>query len=284
VPGIGLAVAGLAGQLFSACLEGYSLLSAAKSFGRDYEDLCWKIDTERRYLEKWADAWISGESRIDPQSPDYRFAVTTLARISGVFAEMLEYSSKYGINYHRNERKRDAFRHLVSTSLETLSLSTQSNISTSSGLDQSSFELLTSPKLLKLDLIVPDLGDEVSRLKQSADTLQKTLPTKRKLQWSVVDKSKFEDLIVRLTEYNESLYKILPINPRSLTNDSSRKVQELKINLQKKLTLSPFHSKYHLSFHSVAILYLAVGMTSSTSYTLLSQNHQYPILEMKHRR
>jgi tetratricopeptide (TPR) repeat protein len=38
---------------------------------------------------------------------DYRFAVTTLARISAPFAELLEYSSRYGIG--TPTRKRDTY-------------------------------------------------------------------------------------------------------------------------------------------------------------------------------
>ncbi|KAF8241266.1 hypothetical protein K440DRAFT_633246, partial [Wilcoxina mikolae CBS 423.85] len=215
--GIGLAVVGLAGQLFSASLEGYKLLSAAQSFGRDYEDLSYRIEAEKLYLEKWAEAWVNGQNRrqIDPSRRDYRFAVTTLARIAALFAEVLEHNSRYGIDYDHSPRKRDMVRQLVSAPLQRLSSTTRGSQPTPSGLDQNSVELLASPRLLQLDQVMPDLKDEMNRLEECAKTLQRSLPTKKKVRWSVVDKPKFEGLLARLTEYNEILYKIFPIDSNS---------------------------------------------------------------------
>jgi hypothetical protein len=41
----------------------------------------------------------------------------------------------------------------------------------------------------------PDLEEEKNRLKESTKSLQKALPAKSKLRWSVVDKDKFGSLI-----------------------------------------------------------------------------------------
>jgi hypothetical protein len=197
-------------------LEGYKLLSDAKSFGRDYEDIAYKIEAEKLYLEKWAEAWVLEQSRrqFDPSRPDYRFAVTTLARIAALFAEVLEHSSNYGVDYDHSSRKRDEIRRRV---YERLSLTTRVSDSAPSGLNQDSVELLSSPRLLQLDRIAPDLKDEMNRLDQCAKILQRSLPTKKKVRWSVVDKPKFESLLARLTEYNEMLNKIFPIESNSHT-------------------------------------------------------------------
>jgi hypothetical protein len=189
-------------------LEGYNLLSTARSLGRDYQVLSFKLDAEKRYLEKWAEVWIHGET-IDPSHRDYRFAVAALAQISGVFAELAEYSSRYGITCDSSPTIRDAIRNIIPMRLRQLSVSphrhTESPPPPQAGLDRNSIELLTNPNLLSSDDIRPDLEDEVNRLKRSAEILQKILPAK-------IDKDKFENLIGRLKEYNDTLHKILPMS------------------------------------------------------------------------
>jgi hypothetical protein len=85
-----MAVVGLAGQLFDASLAGDKLLETAQSFGRDYEKLSYQLNAERLALQKWAEAWVVDQNnqKMDPSHRDYRFAVTTLARISAPFAEV----------------------------------------------------------------------------------------------------------------------------------------------------------------------------------------------------
>jgi hypothetical protein len=215
--GIGISVIGLAGQLFNASLAGYNLLETAQSFGRDYEDLSHRLETEKLALQKWAEAWVLDQTRskMDPNHRDYRFAVTTLARMSALFAELLEYSSRYGIEGMDGSsvtptRKRDTVRNIWRSYRPP-----KKPESTTSGLDQDSIRLLGSPPLLQLAQIKPELEGEVNRLNESAQSLQKALPAKSKLRWSVVDKDKFGNLIQRLKEYNESLNRILPVSLES---------------------------------------------------------------------
>lgn len=191
------------------------MLSTARSLGRDYQVLSFKLDAEKRYLEKWAEVWIHGET-IDPSHRDYRFAVAALAQISGVFAELAEYSSRYGITCDSRPTIRDAICNIIPMRLRQLSVSshrhTESPPPPQAGLDRNSIELLTNPDLLSSDDIRPDLEDEVNRLKRSAEILQKILPAKQMLRWTVIDKDKSENLIGRLKEYNDTLHKILPIS------------------------------------------------------------------------
>jgi hypothetical protein len=214
-----MAVVGLAGQLFNASMAGYELLEKAKSFGRDYEELSWRLDAEKLALEKWAEAWVRNQSNRSDR--DYRFAVTTLARILALFAELVEYSSRYGIegmDSNRDSepsttatRKRDILRQKISVSWRSLH-PPKTPTATQSGLDQDCIELLSNPALLESEQSKPDLEKEVNRLKESAKSLQKTLPAKSKLRWSVVDKDKFENLIQQLEKYNKTLNRILPVS------------------------------------------------------------------------
>jgi hypothetical protein len=209
--GIALAVVGLAGQLLGASLAGYNLFSTTRSFGKDYEELRWQFDAERLHLEEWAKTRIDGRGclKLDLSDPRYRFTVTTLARISAVFAELPEFHSKYGSEENRGRRASRVVHELVSKSLKSLSLGRSEGLpsTASSALDQASIELLKNPRLT---LVGPDLANEVARLKDSAEGLQQMLSTRRKLQWSAIDKARLEELVKRLKNYNESLNKILP--------------------------------------------------------------------------
>jgi hypothetical protein len=80
------------------------------------------------------------------------------------------------------------------------------------GFDQASIDLFNNPRLTSVG---PELENEVVRLKNSADGLQKMLSTGRKLQWSAIDKARLEGLVKRLKYYNETLNKILPIQVNS---------------------------------------------------------------------
>jgi hypothetical protein len=204
---------GLAGKLFGASLAGYNLFSTAQSFGQDYEELHWKFDAEKLYLQKWARAWIDGRGclKMDLRDPHYQFTVTTLARISAVFAELPEFHSKYGLKPD-GRRKRRAVQELVSSSLKFLSLTRfgSSPSSRPTGVNQTSIEILNNPRLT---LVGPDLKNEVALLKNSAEGLQQMLSTGGKLQWSAIDKARLEGLVKRLRYYNASLNKILPVVP-----------------------------------------------------------------------
>jgi len=201
-----------------ASLEGYNLLSTTQSFGRDYADLSHRLDTERLRLEKWGEAWeLHNRNRnIDPSHRDYRFAVATLARISAIFLELLEYSSKYGMDCNGRTRKRDILRKLRPSSHHSHQLSpTPSHHppgdtgSTQTGLTLAAIERLTDPSLWNSGQVVAGL-EEVKELGVTAERLQKTLPAMSKLRWSVVDKDKLEKLINQLKEHNMSLYLVLP--------------------------------------------------------------------------
>jgi len=204
------------------------VLSAAQSFGRDYEDLCFRLDIEKLCLEKWAEAWVLDQSsrQIHPSDRDYRFAIATLARISAVFAELLEYST-YGKDSDRGPRKRDVIQQRLRGLFRPLAISSSPAEEPSvdppaekpsvnpPGLDQYIIKRLNNPSLLNFDQIMPGLEEEVERLRDSAESLQKTLSSGRKLRWSMIDKEKFENLITRLKEHNKHLNRILPVSPKS---------------------------------------------------------------------
>jgi len=211
--GLGIAVVGLADQL----LTGYNLLSTARSFGRDYGDLDLRLATEKLCLEKWAKAWAQDHrSRSDAEQ---RFAINVLARILTVLTELLEYSSRYGApEGDRGPRIRDRIRAPFQSIIVSFRRAHESPQPNQTRPNQEVAELLTQSSLLSLYQIRPELENEVERLRDSSESLQRALPTLKKLRWAFVDRDKFERLIGQLKEYNKSLNRaLLAVGVRSKT-------------------------------------------------------------------
>jgi hypothetical protein len=106
----GMAIIGLASQLFNASLTGYTILETIESFGSDFDDLNYQLNTEKIFFEKWAKAWVEDQSNQQMESNpyDYLWAVDTLARISAIFGELSKYVSRYdGPVYSGRPRKRE---------------------------------------------------------------------------------------------------------------------------------------------------------------------------------
>jgi hypothetical protein len=211
--GLGIGVIGLADQL----LTGYNLLSTARSFGRDYGDLDLRLTTEKLCLEKWAKAWaLDHRGRSDGEQ---RFAINVLARILTVLTELLEYSSKYGApDSDHGPRIRDRIRAPFESIFVSLRRAQESRQPNEPRLNQDVAELLAQSSLLSLYQIRPELENEVERLRISAESLQRALPTLKKLRWAFVDRDKFERLIGKLREYNKALSRaLLVVGVRSKT-------------------------------------------------------------------
>jgi hypothetical protein len=218
--GIGLAIVGLAGQLFEASLKGYNLLETAQSFGKDYEDLTYQLNTEKLFLEKWAKAWVPDRSnhQMEPSAShgDYLYAVNTLARITAVFAELSKYSAMYDLPVDGGRpTKRDAIIERLPSNLRPHCRQKIPTSTTQSGVDQGMIKLLDNPRLVDFDHKTSSLAKEVEALKTSAESLQKALSPLNKLRWSVIDRDKFEGFIRKLKQYNENLDRILPVSPKA---------------------------------------------------------------------
>ena len=110
----------------------------------------------------------------------------------------------------RGPRKRDGARALYQSLSDSLRRTQKSPQPIQPRLNQEVVELLTQSRLLSLCQIRPELETEVKRLKDSTESLQRALPTLKKLRWAFVDKDKFESLVGQLKECNESLNRVLP--------------------------------------------------------------------------
>ena len=68
VAGLALGAVGLAGQLLTASLAGYDVLTTAQSVGADFKKFIWRLDIEKHRLTKWGEAYKLSD-------PEYRQAM-----------------------------------------------------------------------------------------------------------------------------------------------------------------------------------------------------------------
>lgn len=215
-----MAVVGLAGQLFTASLEGYKILSNAASFGPDYGEFVWRVNQEEQVLLKWADCWLnSAQQQLDASNRSHQHAVATLARIVAVFADIKTFNSKYGLSSSSTAEinrpasaispaeSRGRTRHLLAGLSKKM---LRSRSPRPPMISEESIDRLEKSLPLAQQKTVSGLRDEVSRMEAAAIQLQQSLPTWRKLHWAVTDKDKVKFLTERLKGYNEALYRILP--------------------------------------------------------------------------
>lgn len=77
-------------------------------------------------------------------------------------------------------------------------------------LDINALKLLENPSVLQNRNLVPELDEEIQKLRETASRMQQSLPLYRKLKWAIVDKPRSIELIKRLRTYNDGLYNVLP--------------------------------------------------------------------------
>ena len=279
--GLGIAVVGLANQL----LTGYNLLSTARSFGRDYGDLDFQLTAEKLCLEKWAEAWA--QDHRNRSDNEQCFAIDALARISVVLAELLEYSSKYGMpDGDRSPRKRDSARALYQSISDSFGRTQKSPQLIQPQLSPDVVELLTQSHLLSLYQIRPELENEVERLRAGAESLQRALPTMKKLRWAFVDKDKFERLIGQLKGYNETLNRaLLPArpSPRGLPSLLLLSCLGAYTHLKQGSNLMRLSSHYQCNFHSLATTCSVEERISTVLSTQLSKEAPHPMAKSNYR-
>lgn len=188
--------------------------------------------------------------KLKPMDYEYRYAVGTLARIVSLFASAESLSSKYGLQAtqpaenpskspdrkpekqnksHKKKSKTpnrprgmlDVFTFLKPRSRKDGGDSPSSPKSTvhedlprystfPPNLDSDALTLLGDPSVLQWKDLVPELDEEVRKLKEMASRVQQVLPTYRKFRWAVTDKSRSIKLIQQLRTYNDGLFNVLP--------------------------------------------------------------------------
>lgn len=244
--GIATGVAGLAGQLLTASMQCYTIFSDAKDFSVDHDGFSWELETERERLMRWEAVWGVGsgglKQKLDPGDRRYRYAVGTLARILALFADVDNLSAKYGIQERnaakanadpppctsgsgvqaysvRSGRRRDQFlailpfprsRSRIRENTARKSTTELSEVVPVPALGASSVKTLENPSVLQSKDLVPGLREEIQKLNEAAVEMQKLLPTYRKLQWAIVDKTRSSQLIEQLRKYNDGLFNVLP--------------------------------------------------------------------------
>jgi len=214
--GLSFGVIGLAAQLYTSALRGYEILDTASSIGDDMGKFAWRLRTEQLRLKKWGDTWNIGdiEERQEQKITDetYRLVVVTLARLTGVLLDVDRLRASYGISGTVvADKKRFEFRKRIKacfgvTEKPPAVPGLQENLAT-----------LENQTFIGEDIKHPDIAAEMVRLSETAVALKSALPGMSRIRWAVMDKDKSEKLIQDVREYNEALYKILPLPSKFAT-------------------------------------------------------------------
>ena len=77
--------------------------------------------------------------------------------------------------------------------------------------------LFENPLVLGNTQLLPGLDDKINSMAKAMDQVQKSLPMYLKLCWAVWHKTKLEELLKKLKDLNDGLFRVLPTWESSLT-------------------------------------------------------------------
>ncbi|KAF8416896.1 prion-inhibition and propagation, helo domain-containing protein [Tirmania nivea] len=223
-----IGVVGLTGQLAKAATECYKIFDDMNDVGSTCDAILHGLRTQGLLLKRWEHAWGFGSGsnhqQLDPGDFRYRYATASLAKIVAVFASIDKLQAKYGIVVKKKSivaeagggkhkgRLRD--RLSVSIPFRFRSKSPDSSTSTTqisiTSATKDDLHLLENPQVLKGKHILPGLDDEITSMTQAIDRVQQLLSVYLKLRWVILDKAKLEDLLKKLTDLNDGLFRVLP--------------------------------------------------------------------------
>lgn len=236
--GLGIGLLGLATLLFKTGLECYEILSDGRAVSKDHDNFLCLLQIEKVRFKDAEKLWgfESGKPSSTQDSNDQRYlcAVRVLVRIVRLFADAEALNSKYcdwgkpqtvkgkpsgttvvrtrdriSESLHSFSRKADSSSKSMETLFTMLSESS-SLVVPPQRLGRDGINTLANPSALEMAMLVPDLEEEVSRIKRFTQQFQEVLPFYRKVQWVVIDKSRSEELITKLKSYNDGLLNVLP--------------------------------------------------------------------------
>ncbi|KAL8391908.1 hypothetical protein RB595_002202 [Gaeumannomyces hyphopodioides] len=217
-PGTALGAVSLIFQVFSGCIKGYQLLSAARGLDDDHKFFRIRIKSEQYRLLNWAQ--IAQLSENDDTLTISRSSKTLLL-------DVLDQQHRLLLRFGRlDERLRPLTRPLL--------LSDEPDISHDVGVKdgQRNGELETI-----------DRNDDVQRrfpatnalLKKSLSFIHKTSRFPTSIRWVVSDKAKIEELLGRLTGLNDYLDQLLSIQQMELLSSQQTRTNYQILQLNNKI-------------------------------------------------
>jgi len=237
--GLTIGVVGLAGQLAKAAMDCYKMFDDMKDVGSAYDAILHELRTQGLLLKGWEQAWgfgsDSNHQRLDSGDYRYRYATASLARIVAVFASVDKLQAKYGIVVKKEsiaagaggEKRKARLRDRLSVSIpirfrsKSPGPSTDTTHITISGATKDDLHLLENPQILEDKTILPGLDDEIKSMAQAMDRVQQSLPMILKLRWVLSDNAKLEELLKKLSNLNNGLFRVLPTLEPSLAPPTS---------------------------------------------------------------
>jgi hypothetical protein len=247
-----LGIPGLIKILLEVTLDGYKTLYGAQSCGMDLGSCMRLLEIEWERLEGWiqqlSDAGGDLSRLIDPTTKRYRVVLEVLSQMAGLFAQVEDLESKYGIHRVKlgtgNEvctqllplargdsraakaRKRDVWRQkfqalqpgskgafLTGNSDSTLKKATLLKLKAAASSIPNpnrcrNTELDKYTTDTDLEITVPRMPEVVQEIEKKAKIYQQTLLSYRHFEWAFSTKEELESLIRDLTKYNDALIKL----------------------------------------------------------------------------
>ncbi|PWY73021.1 hypothetical protein BO70DRAFT_320362 [Aspergillus heteromorphus CBS 117.55] len=233
--GLALAVPGLAFQAFAGCVQGFVILSTAHNFGKDATFLRTILNVEEYRFVQWADAvgLTATEGRMSP-------------RINHVLAEELLVHLKDRLDSSKLKQR-------YSLDLRPAESSVQGTTGD-----------------IKVDPEAPDvLAKAVSHGRRAeiierARLIQGRTQFPKRLWWAVIDKTKFQDLILDVRQIVDSLWNLLePVRLRELSQQVGQTltaVVDMSHDLEALKGLQASFTGKHVKLPEDAILSAAVDL------------------------
>jgi len=222
--------------------------------GSAYDAILHELRTQGLLLRRWEHAWGFGgdpnQQRLDTGDYRYRYSAANLARIVAVFASVDKLQAKYGIVVKESSAvgagggaRKVRFRDRLAASIPARfrskspgpgpSSSTAQTLTTQisiSGATEDDLHLLENPQVLENKHIAPGLDDEITSMTQAMDRAQQSLPIYLKLRWVLLDNAKLEELLRKLTNLNNGLFRVLPISESTLVPQIQANPPQMKLS------------------------------------------------------
>ncbi|OJI91230.1 hypothetical protein ASPTUDRAFT_915973 [Aspergillus tubingensis CBS 134.48] len=263
--GIAIGVVSLSFQVFAGCVKGFMILSSAHNFGKDASFLQTMLSVEEYRFVEWADV-------VGLTSPDSRI----LRQLNQALAKEL---------MGQLEDKLD------STKLkERYSLDLQEADSSSHGARNLINEQSHAPNML----VKAVSNERRSEILQRAKLIQSRTAFPKRFRWAVIDKSRFQDLVLDLRQIVDSLWNLLePIRLRELSQQVAKTlttVVDMSHDIEALKGIQATFTKQATRFPGETILSSAVGIKvvreglpgegsshSTSASSLLAHGPLYPL-------
>lgn len=211
--GLAIGAIPLAALLAETTLKCYSLISALPAVATVKDTVAHDIFTEQLRLRRWKEEWhLDGDpgkpQRLDPSDYRYRYAVATLARIMGVFADVKVMGEKVPLQTQpERTRTRDRLKRSLTSRTRSRTPDPEKMQEEERLLEEC---VQVQVGCLEDKQVLPGLEEEIRTLESTTRRAQAALGMRERMAWELVHRDRFREVVDRLRLYNDQLYQVMP--------------------------------------------------------------------------